>query len=127
MLVKTLSIQVMAIAMVMNGFFFLFGFLVAMLVVVGLRVETDVVVDGRPVEVVVDEVVVTLVVGVEGVELPGVAGVVGVVLSVVEGVDWVVEVVVVLVVVGGACPQLVVLSAAIGIPPEHSMFCTYGE
>ena len=58
MLVKTLSIQVMAIAMVMNGFFFLFGFLVAMLVVVGLRVETDVVVEGRPVEVLVVPLVV---------------------------------------------------------------------
>ena len=114
MLVKTLSIQVMAIAMVMNGFFFLFGFLVAMLVVVGLRVETDVVVDGRPVEVlvvplvVVEESVVPLVVeeGViplvveEGV-VPLVVGVDGVVEPVVEGVEGVVEPVVVGVVGAG--------------------------
>jgi len=127
MLVNTLSTQVIAIAMVMNGFFFLFGFLVAMLV--GLRVVTDVVDEGRPVEVlVVDEEVVPLVVGVDGVELPVVVGVVGVVLPVVDGVDWVVEVVVELVVVvGGSCPQFEALSAAIGIPPTHSMFCTCKE
>ena len=97
----------MAIAILMNGFFFFFGFFVAMLV--GLQVATDVVDDGRSVEV--------LVVGVDGVVLP-----------LVVGVDGVVEVVVVLfVVVGGACPQLVAFRDVIGIPPEHLMFCTYGE